>query len=625
MKTSNLIDLGNLVGSKKLVQFDVPTLLETGLVIQAQSGGGKSHAIRRILEKTHPLVQQVVLDLEGEFPTLRELFDYIIAGKGGDIGLTVGQKMPQLLATKLLELRASAIMDLYELKAHDRIRFVRLFLESVMDAPKSLYHSVLFVLDEAHHFSPQQGEAESFSAVIDLCARGRKRGFRPILATQRISKLHKDTCAELGNKMIGRTGLDIDQKRAADELDMGKSERLNLRNLKPGEFHVYGPALRIDGKAESGVVLCKVGPVKSRHPQAGMRQLEAPPEASSAVKKIVTSLANLPAEAEAKAKSEEDLRKEIATLRHKLTLSEKNLAVPAGVEERIAKLEHERQHWKQLSETAGNNRAHAVRRLESLTGSIVSKLQSILDACQKISGETIKENAEFEDLSKKKPTLAIDSITKTQINIDSTEIDEAKIRSFARAISNRSQRQPLTRSLPRPGKAERSDLSDPPEGPTASQKRILDALARFESLGLTSPKTQVVAAMSGYTHSGGAWNNNRSRLNVLGLVQISGGTMQLTEQGREMANFPDQPVTSVDLQQAWSNLFPAAVQKMFNVIINIHPQSISKEELAEATNYTVSGGAFNNNLSRLRSTGAVVNDGNGRVRASDLVFPEGLV
>lgn len=594
MTKSNLIEVGTLVGSKKPVQFDVPTLLETGLIIQAQAGGGKSYAIRRILEQTHPLVQQVVLDLEGEFPTLREIYDYIIACKGGDIGLTVGQKMPQLLAIKLLELRVSAIMDLYELKAHDRIRFVRLFLEAVMDAPKALYHSVLFVLDEAHHFSPQQGEAESFHAVIDLCARGRKRGFRPILATQRISKLHKDACAELGNKMIGRTGLDIDQKRAADELDMGKSDRLDLRNLKPGEFHVYGPALRVNGRAESGIVLCKVGAVRSRHPQAGARQLEAPPEASSSVKKIVSSLAHLPAEAEAKAKTEEDLRRENADLKHKIILSERSQLIPAGTEERIGKLEHEREYWKQLSETAMNNRAHALRRLDSVIGGIVPKLKSVIETCEKLSGETAGEKIQFEDLSRSKPPAFI-------------------LQSVANVRKQT--------ALPQKSKPTARDLG---EVLPATLQRILNTLARFESLGLMTPKIEVVAAMSGYSHSGGAWNNNRSRLNVLGFVNLSGGTMQLTELGREQAELSDRPLTRDDLQRAWLNLFSASVQKLLGEVINVYPQSISKEELAEATGYTVGGGAFNNNLSRLRSTRAVVNDGPGRVRASELVFPEGL-
>jgi hypothetical protein len=54
------------------------------MLIQANSGGGKSRAIRQLLEQTHGRVQQLVLDPEGEFATLRERFDYVLAGRGAE-------------------------------------------------------------------------------------------------------------------------------------------------------------------------------------------------------------------------------------------------------------------------------------------------------------------------------------------------------------------------------------------------------------------------------------------------------------------------------------------------------------------------------------------------------------
>ncbi len=48
--------------------IDLQKLLETRLLVQAQSGGGKSWCLRRLLEQTAPHVQQLVLDPEGEYP-----------------------------------------------------------------------------------------------------------------------------------------------------------------------------------------------------------------------------------------------------------------------------------------------------------------------------------------------------------------------------------------------------------------------------------------------------------------------------------------------------------------------------------------------------------------------------
>ena len=64
--------------------IDLPTLLKTRSLVQANSGGGKSWLIRRILEQSQGKVQQIVIDLEGEFASLRKKFDYILVGKDGD-------------------------------------------------------------------------------------------------------------------------------------------------------------------------------------------------------------------------------------------------------------------------------------------------------------------------------------------------------------------------------------------------------------------------------------------------------------------------------------------------------------------------------------------------------------
>jgi DNA helicase HerA-like ATPase len=121
------------------------------------------------------------------------------------------------------------------------------------------------VVDEAHVFCPQVGEAESAGAVIDLATRGRKRGFCAVLATQRLSKLHKDAAAECNNKLIGRTGLDVDVKRAADELGLGKDRWRELRDLDAGEFFAFGPAISRE------VVKVKIGPSRrgTRRPGRG--------------------------------------------------------------------------------------------------------------------------------------------------------------------------------------------------------------------------------------------------------------------------------------------------------------------------------------------------------------------
>lgn len=46
---------------------DLDALVDTRLLVQANSGGGKSWCLRRLLEQTHGKVQHLVIDPEGEF------------------------------------------------------------------------------------------------------------------------------------------------------------------------------------------------------------------------------------------------------------------------------------------------------------------------------------------------------------------------------------------------------------------------------------------------------------------------------------------------------------------------------------------------------------------------------
>src|SRR3972149_9037919 len=87
------------------VSFNLPTLLRTRALIQAGSGGGKSWALRRLAEQLFGKVQVFLIDREGEFPTLRERFGYVLAGQGGDTPADV--RSARLLAGKPPELNAS--------------------------------------------------------------------------------------------------------------------------------------------------------------------------------------------------------------------------------------------------------------------------------------------------------------------------------------------------------------------------------------------------------------------------------------------------------------------------------------------------------------------------------------
>ncbi len=58
--------------------MDLEELLATRLLVQGNSGSGKSHLLRRLLEGSAPWVQQVIVDPEGDFVTLADRFGHIV-------------------------------------------------------------------------------------------------------------------------------------------------------------------------------------------------------------------------------------------------------------------------------------------------------------------------------------------------------------------------------------------------------------------------------------------------------------------------------------------------------------------------------------------------------------------
>jgi hypothetical protein len=547
--------------------IDLTALLETRLLLQANSGGGKSWVLRRILEQTANSVQQLVIDPEGEFSTLREKLDYVIAAPhDGDALATPATA--SLLARRLLESGSSAILDIYDLKAHERIAFVRNFLDALVNAPKSLWHPVLVALDEAHVYAPQSTRAESSGAVIDIATRGRKRGQCLIAATQRISKLHKDVAAELGNKMIGRTGLDVDVKRAADELGLASREATeSLRNMQPGEFYVFGPAL------SRSVVKMRVGPVQTSHPKAGHRLMAAPPPPSAKLKAQLAKLADLQKDAEHEAHTIDELKGEVTRLRRDLTIANRR-ASEAGVPEEEVRARINAavaDATKSVSAAAPNDAAlAALRKIHAAASEVLSKAGS--DAARERRASPIRA-----------------------VLPDTARPATAGARSAAADSTG--------------------DFSGP-------QVRILDSLGWWFAFGIDAPTRVQVAAVANYSPNGTAFTNPLGALRTAGLVDYpSPGAVRLTDEGRQKARMPATAPSVAELHARVRGILSGPQQRILGPLLEAYPSALSRADLASRASYSPDGTAFTNPLGALRSLGFVDYPQPGMCTATPLLFP----
>jgi DNA helicase HerA-like ATPase len=229
------------------LELDLDRVLAGRMLVQGGSGAGKSQTMRRIVEEAFDYVQTMIVDPEGEFGNLAAHIGAttIRAAEIAADGLTAA-------ATRARHHRIALHLDLTDLDPEQRIIKASAFFAGLVGAPREDWkHTVLVAIDEGHLLAPHQAgsaqDAETrrlgVATLTDLCARGRKRGIAPIIATQRLAKLSSSVVSELQNFLIGINVFDRDILRAADILGFSRSEAEKLRTLRAGEFYAFGPAL----------------------------------------------------------------------------------------------------------------------------------------------------------------------------------------------------------------------------------------------------------------------------------------------------------------------------------------------------------------------------------------------
>lgn len=559
------------------IDIDLPRLLETRMLIQANSGAGKSHALRRVLEQTAPLVQQLVIDPEGEFQTLRERFDYIVCAPSGADAVAT-PKTAAALAVALWRSGSSAVIDIYELQKHERILFVRRFLEALTAAPKSAWHSTIIALDEIQDYCPETGSSESSGAVVDVAARGRKRGLCLLGATQRIARLSKDCAAELLNKAIGRTGMDVDVRRAMAELGMSNYREAleTLRNLDAGEFFVFGPAL------SRSVERTKFGPVVTTHPEIGQKALSAPPPASVKVKAQLAKIEGLQRDAETEVRTVEGLTAEVTKLRRALTVAEKPRQGPAVDQAAVSQLID--QH---VAEALKRERAISKRELEKAT----VPLAKVRDIVMAALGEGF--------------------IAMTR---EATVAPTASLRSPRpippHRVTNGSGAAP--KAPPR----ETASIT----GLRAGAVRILQELAARSPAGYTLAQ---VGGLTQFSVKGGTFRTYLGDLRRGGFIEERGNLVFASEHGITSLGdrVPEAPTTHDAAMALWRRALRAGAHLMLERVVAAGADGIDTEALADSVDMQSSGGTFRTYLGDLRRNGLIATH-DGRAVANDILWPE---
>jgi len=408
----------------------------------------------------------------------------------------------------------------------------------------------------------------SRSAIRSLMSAGRKRGIGGILATQRISKIDKDAIADARNVFIGGTTLDIDQRRAGDILGMSKAESVSLRDLDPGIFFSFGPA--VDGK---GIIRFTSGKVQTTHPKAGQRSSIVVPKASTQIAGIVQQFGDLPAAAEEEVKTLNSLKSENEHLRRQLRErpvtvqtqpTVERVEVPVLLPEQydgiLNSLSHLQEHAEEIKAVAQTMYAYP--------DEIKATLDTLKQTIQKYSAGRLHTFTES---------------VKSHIGVDRAPGKDKTVKAVVRTADR---------------KIESVDQI------TGPQQRILDAIAWLESIGLYKPSRPLVAFLAGYKNiRSTGFTNPLGNLRTYGLITYpDSDSVDMTESGRAAANMQTPPRTTDELHRMVLARLSGPQGRVLRPLIECYPNAMDRHELAKLAGYSnIRSTGFTNPLGNLRT------------------------
>lgn len=178
----------------------------------------------------------------------------IFGGEHADVPIddTMGEAIGHLIATTNMQ----CVLDLSLMTMGGRVRFVCAFLESVYHHNK---HTLYLVLDEADLFAPQRPLPDQ-NVMLNRCEqivrRGRIKGFRVMMITQRPAELHKSVLSQAGTLVAMKLTAPQDRNaigawiEGQGDAKKGKALLEDLPRLKVGEGYVWCPALDILSKTK---------------------------------------------------------------------------------------------------------------------------------------------------------------------------------------------------------------------------------------------------------------------------------------------------------------------------------------------------------------------------------------
>lgn len=558
-----------------------PAAIAQHIAVLGKTGSGKTSTGKLIIEHVVDTGARVcVLDpLKSDWWGLTSSADgkkpglpfHILGGPRGHVPLhaQAGKAIGEIVASGALPL---SIVDMAEFGPGDHMRFFCDFAQALLRKMRGVLY---LVIEEAHEFAPKERSgigAENMGIywAKKIATAGRSKGIRMIVMTQSVQQLHNRVLGSCETLIAQRLTAPADQKPVLAWLKANASAGIlqmvsaQLANLKTGAGWVCSGEAGIFERREFPRIRTYDNSATPTHDSAEHQVKTAPVDADKLRAIIGDSVK------EAEANDPRLLRAQIAALKAELA---KAGATPAADPAAIVQAE-------QRGFDRGFAEAYA-----SLENALLAARNALGDIASS-AGRAEREISAVGAAHEPRPD------------------DAHQPAQRAGAVPTKTAQAP--RMLARG--------SGPGQPMGKAERRALTALAQYPG-GRT--KSQV-AILAGYAVNGGGFNNALSSLRTRGWIEGSGDRLKATEAGiAALGDFQPLP-TGEALLQHWMGQLGKAERVTLDILTQVHPNSLSKEETAKLAGYQPNGGGFNNALSRLRTLELI--EGRGELRASDCLF-----
>ena len=206
-------------------------------VIFGKSGSGKSNSasviVEELLEKGFPLL---IVDIEGEYFTMRDRYDVVHVGDGDQYDHQLFETESEQIVDFCLDQNRPVIIDISDVLEIDRAhKIIENTLTVLFSREKRVQQPFLVIVEEIHEFLPQQGGLDDLGeTLIRIAKRGRKRGLGLVGMSQRPASVDKDFITQCdwlvwhrltweNDTRVVKSILGSDTAKEVQELDTGEA------------------------------------------------------------------------------------------------------------------------------------------------------------------------------------------------------------------------------------------------------------------------------------------------------------------------------------------------------------------------------------------------------------------